>query len=259
MLLQFTVIILMSAAAAYAFEHTETQYQINGLCFYRYLAYAITVFLGYVCFAQYKKPIALAFSFALSAAALSPIGQRAIELFPSVVPFLAVLMGVTTVLIVPRSRGRGFFEFLVVLVLPAVLAESRIGGSFYLLATTKSISYYELSAVTASIVGGYFYLRYTALANLRSLELLSNGGNEKEIAKVNWRCNAMVGVIVIGASVIASLLMVTAPIVADALRATVAALPLYVLTLALGAGIAITAILYIFQLTHRENRNVPTR
>jgi hypothetical protein len=259
MLLQFIVIILMSAAAAYAFKHTKTQYQINELCFYRYLAYAITVFLGYVCFAQYKKYVGLAFSFTLSAVALSPIGQRAIELFPSVVPFLAVLMGVTTVLIVPRSWGRGFFEFLVVLVLPAVLAESRIGGSFYLLATTESIGYYELSAVTASIVGGYFYLRYAALANVRCLEFLSNGGNEKEVAKVNRWCNGMIGLIVIGASVVASLLMVTAPIVADALRATVAALPLYVLTLALGAGIAITVILYIFQLTHKENTHVPTR
>jgi hypothetical protein len=259
MLLQFTVIILMSAAASYAFEHTETQYQINGLCFYRYLAYAITVFLGYVCFAQYKKYIGLAFSFTLSAVALSPIGQQAIELFPSVVPFLAVLMGATTVLIVPSSRGRGFFEFLVVLVLPAVLAESRIGGSFHLLATTESIGYYELSAVTASIVGGYFYLRYAALANLRSLELLSSGGNEKEVAKVNRWCNVMMGLIVISASGIASLLMVTAPIAADALRATLAALPLYVLTLAIGAGIAITAILYIFQLTHKQNAHVPTR
>lgn len=259
MLLQFTVILVMSAAASYAFKNTETQYQINGLCFYRYLAYAITVFLGYVCFAQYKKHVGLAFSFTLSAVALSPIGQRAIELFPSVVPFLAVLMGVTTVLIVPSSRGRGFFEFLVVLILPAVLAESRIGGSFHLVATTESIGYYELSAVTVTIVGGYFYLRYATLANLRSLELLSNGGNQKDVAKVNRWCNIMIGLIVIGASGMASLLMVAAPIVADILRATVAVVPLYVLTLAMGAGIAITTIISIFQLTHKENAHVHTR
>jgi hypothetical protein len=259
MLLQFTVIILMSVAASYAFKHTETQYQVYGLCFYRYVAYAITVFLGYVCFAQFKKYIALAFSFALSAVALSPIGYTAIEFFPSVVPFLTLLMGVTTVLIVPSSRGRGFFEFLVVLVLPAVLAESRIGGTFHLLATTESIGYYELSAVTVSIVGGYFYLRYAALANLRSHELLSNGANEKDVAKVNSWCNTMIGLIVISASGIATLLMVTAPIVADALRATVAVLPLYILTLAMGAGIAITTILYIFQRTREENAHLHTR
>ncbi|UCF58457.1 MAG: hypothetical protein JSV15_05115, partial [Candidatus Bathyarchaeota archaeon] len=124
MFLQLTAIVLMSVAASYAFQHTETTYQINGLCFYRYLAYAITVFLGYICFAHYKKYVGLVFSFALSAIALSPIGQKAIELFPSVVPFLAALMGFTTILVNPNSRGRGFLEFLVVLILPSVLAVS---------------------------------------------------------------------------------------------------------------------------------------
>lgn len=252
MLLQFAVIVLMSVAASYAFQHTETTYQINGLCFYRYLAYAITVLLGYICFSHYKKYVGLALSLALSAVALSPIGQKAIELFPWVVPFLAVLMGVTTVLVIPRSRGRGFFELLAVLVLPAVLAASRIGGSFHLLATTQSIGYHELSAITVIIVGGYFYLRYAALANLSSRELLCNGGNEKDVAEVSKRCNITIIVIAVSASGIAAFLMVTAPIVADALRATVAALPLYVLVLAMGAGVAITTIFYIFQRSHKE-------
>lgn len=248
---QFTALVLMGFAASYAFQHTETAYQINGLCFYRYLAYALTVLLGYVCFSHYKKYIGLIFSFALSAVALSPFGQKAIELFPSVVPLLAVLMGVTTVLIIPSSRGRGFFEFLVVLILPAVLAESRIGGSSRLLATTESIGYYELSAVIVSIVGGYFYLRYATLGNLRCLELLSNGANEKDVGKVSKQCN-FIFLIVIGASGTVASLMATAPIFADALRATVAALPLYVLALAMGAGITLTTILYTFKLTHEE-------
>ena len=249
----------MSVAASYAFQHTETVYQINGICFYRYLAYVIAVFLGYLCFSDYKKYIALAFSFALSAVALSPIGLKAIELFPSVVPFLVVLMGVTTVLIVPSSRGRGFFEFLVVLILPALLAESRIGGSFRLLATTESIGYYELTAITVSIVGGYFYLRYATLANLSRLKLLSNGGNEKDVTKASKRCNLIIVLIVISASGIAALSMATAQIVADALRATVAALPLYVLTLAMGAGIAITTIFYIFQHSYKETAHARAR
>jgi hypothetical protein len=253
MLLQFTVIVLMSVAASYAFQHTETTYQINGLCFYRYLAYAITVLLGYICFSHYKKYVGLALSLALSAVALSPIGQKAIELFPWVVPFLAVLMGVTTVLVIPRSRGRGFFELLAVLVLPAILAVSRIGGSDRLLATTQSIGYHELSAITVIVVGGYFYLRYAALVNLSSRELLSNGGNEEDVAGVSKRCNTIIILIVVSASGIAAFLMVTAPVVADALRATVAALPLYVLVLAMGAGVAITTIFYIFQLSHKKN------
>jgi len=167
MLLQFAVIVLTSVAASYAFQNTESAYQVNGLGFYRYLAYISAVFLSYVCFSHYKKRVALAFSFALSAVALSPIGQQAVELFPLLVPLLAVLMGVTSVLVVPSSRGKGFFEFLVVLVMPTILAESRIGGTSGLLATTKSIGYLELSAITASVVGGYFYLRYATSANLR--------------------------------------------------------------------------------------------
>jgi len=256
MLLQLTVIVLMSVAASYAFQYTETTYQINELCFYRYVAYTITVFLGYICFSHYKKYVGLAFSFALSAVALSPIGQKAIELFPSVVPFLAVLMGVTTVLVIPNSRGRGFLEFLVVLILPAVLAVSRIGGSFYLLATTQSIGYYELSAITVIIVGGYFYLRYAALANLSGLQLSSSGGNKNDVAEVSKRCNVITILVITGASGIAAFLMVTAPIVADALRTAAVTLPLYVLALALGAGIAITIVFYVFQLSQKENTQV---
>jgi len=253
MLLQLSIIVLMSVAASYAFQYTETAYQINGLCFYRYLAYAITVFLGYICFSRYKESIGLAFSLALSTVAFSPIGQDAIELFPSVVPFLAVLMGVTTVLVVPNSRGRGFLEFLVVLALPAILAVSRIGGSFRLLATTQSIGYYELSAVTVIIIGGYFFLRYGALANLSSLELLSNGGNKNDVAEASKSCNVITILIITGASGIAAFLMAAVPIVADAIQIAVVALPLYVLAFALGAGIATAAIFYVLQLSQKEN------
>ena len=248
LLLQFTVIVSMSVAAYYAFQNTTTAYEINGLCFYRYLAYAFAIVLGYICFSPYKKSVGLAFSLAFSAVVLSPLGQKAIEFFPSAVPLLGVLMGVTTVLIIPSSRGRGFFEFLLVLTLPAILAVSRIGGSDQLLATTQSIGYYELSAVTTIILGGYFYLRYATSANVSSLELLSCGGNEKEVGDASKRCNVTAILIAVGASGIAALLMITAPIVADALRATIGTTPLYVLALAMGAGIAVTTIFYVFQI-----------
>jgi len=257
--LQFTVITSMSVAASYTFQHTETAYQIEGLCFTRYLAYLMAIFLVYICFSHYKKYIALTSSLTLSVIALSPIGLKALELFPLVVPFLAVLMGVTVVLVVPNSQGRGFFEFLAVLILPAILAESRIGGSVGLLAITESISYYELSAITVSVVGGYFYLRYAALANLSRLELLSSGGNEVDVVSASRRCNIITILVVLGASGISVVLMITAPIVADALRATVIAQPLFVLALATGAGIAITAIFYVFRLSHKETVHARSR
>lgn len=254
--MQFGVILMMSTAASYAFQHTETAYQINGLCFYRYLAYALAVFFGYICLSRFKKYAAVSFFFALLAAAFSPIGQKAIELFPMVAPILAVLMGVTSILIVPSSRGRGFFEFLIVLILPAILAVSRIGGQLGLLATTKSIGNLELSVATVSVVGGYFYLRYATLANLNQLELLSNEANEKDVAEVSKHSNIVTVLTTLGASGIAAFIMIMAPIAADTLRATVAAQPLNVLALAFGAGLAVTTIFYIFQLSHKESSHV---
>jgi len=50
--------------------------------------------------------------------------------------------------------------------------------------------------------------------------------------------------------------MVTSPIVADALRTSVVTLPLYVLALELGAGIAITTVFYVFQFSQKENTQV---
>lgn len=258
-LLQFAAVVVMSTAASYAFQHTETTYQINGICFYRYVAYGLVVFFSYICFSQYKKHFALAFSLVLSAVALSPIGQEAIALFPTLAVFLAVLMGVTTVLIVPNSRGKGFFEFLVALILPALLAESRIGGSSGLLATIRSVSYYELSVITIAVVGGYFYLRYATLSSLARLGFLSSGGNEHKVDEANKRSNLTTVLIVIGGSAIAASSMVTVPLVADALRATVASLPLYVLILALMAGMAILTIFYVFQLSHQKPRYSRTR
>lgn len=253
-LLQLAVIVLMSVVAGYAFQNTETVYKVNNICFYRFLAYGLAVFLGFQSFSYYKKSVALVFSAALSVVAFSPIGMTAIELFPLVVPFLATLMGAVTVLFFPSSRGRGFSEFLFALILPAILEKSRIGGSMSLLATTRSLSSYELAAVTVCIVGGYFYLRYMMLANRNSLLLLSNGVSEDDVAEVNRWFNFFIILIVVVASGAAASLMVATSVFADVLQGTVIALPSFVLALTLSAGITLTAILYFFKLHHKENR-----
>jgi hypothetical protein len=254
-LLQFAAIVLVSGAASLAFYSTETVYQINGICFFRYLAYAFTVVLGYMCLSRYKKPVALAISIALSTAAFSPIGSNVIQLFPAVVPFLLVLMGVNTVLLVPQSRARGFFDLLAVLILPAVLAESRIGGSDHLLATAKSMGYYELAAITVVVIGGCLYLRYATFANSRRLELLSNGGAEDDLAKVSEWSNLVVLLVVICASGLSLFLITVASIAGYALRPAIGVMPLNVLGLALGAGIVVViAIFYVDQLSRRESR-----
>lgn len=253
-LLQLIVIVAMSAAAGYAFLHTKTVYEFNGLCIYRYFAYSAAVFLGYWSFSRYKKVVGLAFSLALAILALSPIGQIMIELFPLFAPLLAVLMGATSFLAFPRFQRRGFFEFLLVLIAPSILAESRIIGSLGLIATKESPGYLLISAITVCIIGGYFYLRYAALANLNRLALLSSGGSELDVARVNQANNNIVGLIVLGACGTAFSLMAATPIFADALRGTLASQPIYVVALALGLALALLTLLYVFQLYGKEPR-----
>ena len=253
-LLQFIVIVFMSAAAGYAFQHTETVYEFNGLSIYRYFTYSAAVFLGYLCFSCYKKVVGLAFSLTLSILALSPIGPIAIEQLPLFAPLLAMLMGATSFLAFPNFRRRGFFEFLLVLILPAILAESRIVGSSGLIATKESPEYLLLSAITVCIIGGYFYLRYAALAHSNRLALLSSGGSELDVDRVNQANNNIVGLIVLGACGTAFSLMAATPIFADTLRGTLVSQPIYVIASALGLALALLTLLYIFQLYCKEPR-----
>jgi hypothetical protein len=251
-LLQFTVIVLMSVAASYAFQHTETVYKFNGLCIYRYIAYSAAVLFGYLCFSCYKRIVGLAFSLTLSVVVLSPIGSTAIELFVLFVPLLAALMGTTVILAFPDSQKKGFFEFLFVLILPSLLTESRISGSASLIATTESPGYLALSAITVCIVGGYFCLKYATLANINRLALLSSGAGTLDVAQVSRASNNIVSLIVMCACGTAFSLMVATPIFGDALRGTFFSQPIYVVASALGLALALTALLYIFQLYGRE-------
>ena len=244
----------MSAAAGYAFLHTKTVYEFNGLCIYRYIAYFATVFLGYLCFSSYKKAVALAFSLSLAILALSPIGPVAIEFFPLFSPLLAVLMGATSFLAFPDSRRRGFLEFLLVLILPSILAGSRIVGSSGLIATKESPGYLLVSAITVCIIGGYFYLRYAALANQNRLTLLSRGGSELDVAKVSQANNNIVGLIVLGACGTAFALMAATPIFANALLGALVSQPAYVVASAFGLALALLTLLYVFQLYGKEPR-----
>ena len=253
LLIHLSTIVIMSAAASYTFIYTETTIQLNELCFYRYVVYVAAVFLGYLSFSYYRKYVAFAFSAALILMALSPFRIEVVRFFPFAVPFLTALMGVTTILIFPKSRGRGFHEFLVVLVVPALLAESRIGGSLYLIATIKSIGYYGLSLVTIIIVGGYFYLRYAALANLNKTELLSSGGTQKEVAEAIKLCNMATIRILVGACGTAGILMVAVPTATDILGGVTSFSPFYVLVLEMIAGIAITIMLYLIRFYRKES------
>ncbi len=253
MAIQLAVVALMSSAAGYAFLHTRTVYEFNGLCIYRYIVYVVAVFLGYVCFSKYKRLVGLGYSLVLSAIAVSPMGSAAIEQFPLFVPFLALIMGAASILVFPDSRRKGFLEFLIVLILPSILAESNIVGSAGLLATKESPGYLLTSAVTVCVVGGYFFLRYATLANLSRIALLSSGGSSIDVAKVSRSNNSIVGLIVLSACGTAFSLVVAAQFAAELLQGAFISQPINVVALALGLAFALIALLYIFQLYGRRS------
>ena len=157
-------------------------------------------------------------------------------------------MGTTTVLLVPTARGRGFFEFLLVLILPAVLAESRLGGFPDFIVTSQSITYYEVFLVTIAIVGGYFYLRYATLGNLARRDFLSRGERKGEANAVNRWTNLVSGIIIVGAIGAATFLAIFAPAVAGVFQPLSKDQTFYAFALMGCIGIVVVGAIFAFQI-----------
>jgi len=249
---QFIVIVLMSVSASYTFLNTQTNVLINGICFYRYLSYGMTVVFSYVCVSRYNKHIALLLSFALAILALSPLSKEIIEAFPTFVSFFAILMGITTVLLVPEARGRGFFAFIVALILPSILVESKVGGFPYFIATSQSITYYEVFATTMVAIGGYFYLKCTTLGNLARHDFLSKGGKENETNAINQWISFTSGIIVVCTIGAVAFLAIIAPVVASAFQPLLKDQPLYAFALMGCIGILVVGAIFASQILTRE-------
>lgn len=245
---QLIVIVLISIPASYTFQNTQTNFTINGICFYRYLAYGMTVVFSYVCVSRYNKHTAFLLSLALSALVLSPLSKEIVEVFPTFVSFFAILMGITTVVLVPAARGRGFFEFLLVLILPAVLAESRLGGFPYFIVTSQSITYDEVFVITVAIVGGYFYIRYATWGNLAHRDLLSKGEREGEANAVSRWTSFIGGIIIAGAIGTAAFLAIVAPVVAGFFQPLFKDQTFYALALMGCIGIVMVIAIFAFQI-----------
>lgn len=251
---QFIVIVLMSISASYTFLNTQTNVLINGICIYRYLAYGMTVVFSYVCMSHYNKHIALLLSVTLSILALSPLSKEIIEAFPTFVSFFAILMGITTVLLVPAARGRGFFAFLGVLILPAILAESKVGGFPYFIVTSQSITYFEVFVTTMATVGGYFYLKYTTLGNLARHDFLSKGGKESETNTINQWTSFISGIIIVSTIGTATFLAIIAPVVTNAFQPLLKNQPLYAIALMGCIGIMVVGVIFAFQIWTKKKK-----
>lgn len=241
--LPVAVIVLISFGASHVFQRVDAIIQLNGIHPYRYIAYVATIILAYVCASKYNKY--LAFSLSVALAALAILGQqKVIDSFPLLAPFFAILMGVFSVLLVPAAKGRGFVQFLFVLILPALLAESRLGGS--ILPTSEGVFTYEVYAVTVAVVGGYFYLRYIASAALTHQELLSKGASEEDTRAISW-WNSFIAGMVVAAATATTVLLATTSIRMNTLQPYFAGLPLHILLLETVIGVIVVAIIYYFR------------
>jgi len=235
--LQLAVIIGISVAASYIFQHTHMAIEVNGICAYCYVAYAATIVFCYVCVSHYSKYPAFFLSFALLSLVIFGPHQKVIGLFPVFTPLLATLMGFFSVLLVPDAKGRGFFGFLFVLILPVLLAESKVGG--FLLLTSGSSASYEVYAITITIIGGCFYLRYAVSTNSIHREFVLKGASQEDVGAISWWSNLIVASMVAGSVATASLLPFAAPILEKGFQQYVAAVPLFILVLTVGLGVVV--------------------
>jgi len=247
--LPLAVISLISFAASHLFWRMDTIIQVNGIHVYRYIVYFAAMMLWYVSTRKYNKYLALAIPSILLA--LTVLGQQTvIDSFRAVVPVSAIAMGIFATLLAPASRGRGFVEFLLVLITPALLAESRLGGSVIQL--QNGIVAYEIYVVTVSVVGGCFYLRYKASADLTRRDFLFRGADEEDVHVFGQRSNFVMGLVIVAATVTSALLATTTSFLTNALQQFFAGQPLHIFLIEIILGVIVVATIYHFQTSAGE-------
>jgi hypothetical protein len=247
--LPLAVISLISFAASHLFWRIDAVMQVDGVHVYRYIVYFAAIVLWYISTYKYNKYLALAIPSILLALAI--LGQQTvIDAFQAVVPVSAIAMGIFATLLAPASRGRGFVEFLLVLIAPALLAESRLGGSVIQL--QNGIGAYEIYVVTVSVVGGYFYLRYKAAADLTRRDFLFRGADEEDVHVFSQRSNLVIGLVIITATVTSTLLATTTSFLTNTLQQFFAGLPLHIFLIEIILGAIVVATIYHFQTSAGE-------
>ncbi len=247
--LPLLVISLISFAASHLFWRIDTIMQVNGIHVYRYIVYFAAIILWYVSTSKLNKYLALAIPSILLTLAI--LGQQtAIDAFQAVVPVSAIAMGIFSTLLAPASRGRGFVEFLLVLIAPALLAESRLGGPAIQL--QNGIVAYEIYIVTVAVVGGYFYLRYKATADITRRDFLIRGADEEDVHVVSQRNSFVIGLVIVAATVTSALLATTTSFLTNALQQFFAGQPLHIFLIEMILGVIVVATIYHFQTSAGE-------
>jgi hypothetical protein len=247
--LPLLVISLISFAASHLFWRIDSVIQVEGIHVYRYIVYFAAMILWYVSTCKYNKYLALAIPSILLALAI--LGQQTvIDSFQAIVPVSAITMGVFATLLAPASRGRGFVEFLLVLIAPALLAESRLGGSIIQL--QNGIVAYEIYVITVSVVGGYFYLRYKATADLTRRDFLFRGADEEDAHIFSQRSSFVIGLVIVAATGTSALLATTTSFLTNALQQFFVGLPLHIFLIEIILGVIVVATVYHFRTSAGE-------
>jgi hypothetical protein len=181
--LELTVILVMSWVATIGFESVMATFS-KEISSFQNIIYLIAIVLSFVSIHHYSKRSAFVFLLILSIFLLILTTQN-IWPFSITVFFLASMLGVFTVVLIPAARGNEFAVFLTILSSPLILVESRLIGS--MITQEMGMPFYQVYLISLVLVGGYLFLRHVTRIKLMERELVSKGGDTQELTFVSWR------------------------------------------------------------------------
>ena len=223
---QLVVIILISLASAYVFQRTEFR-------IFDVFPYASVVYLAAILCAltslRREEYLTVIVPFCLAVPALIAflfrfeesgriLADQIMTLFPALVPLLSILFGISATWLNPSSKAKGFFTFILLLILPGLLAVSAVDWmNFFVNLTTfvsgtpanetvrpiieTSLTFTEASIAIVTVVAGFFYMRFTRHINEETNQLTSRGGLSKDIHEVKWKSSLLLTTVIMGAAV----------------------------------------------------------
>lgn len=247
LILAFLMILAMSLVAVYGFQYVSIMIQ-NEMAGFRNIAYVMAVVLSFSSLYRRDRRNALVFSAALSVALL-----LLFTIYPVVwqsswtALFLALMLGILGVAVIPETRGNEFALFLMTLILPLVMAESRLLSS--LMAQNIGMSFYQIYSVTIMIAGGYFYIRHVTWAKVMEKELGLKGGGEEELTLISWRSSLWAMAIVACAITLNATLAVFAVTITNQLSYPIG--EPFVLLLIVAGIVAVAIVLIVYALAEK--------
>jgi hypothetical protein len=181
--LEFAVILLASWVSTYGFQFVKgvAPDEISNL---RNVVYLMAVILSFSAMHRHNRLFAFMFSLTLSTLFLLFTAYGIAWDLPLTTFFLATMLGVLSVILIPEARGMEFSVFLIILVLPLLLAESRILG--WMAPQEMEVFFRQTYPTFLVVVGGCLYLRYATGMKLMGKELLLKGADPQELLTMRW-------------------------------------------------------------------------